>query len=82
MIPILVQRASASSIEWVVMITALFFLWVEILEIILHINLFAYGSTPVEGSSKNIKGGFPIKAIATESFLLFPPESWLALVWM
>jgi hypothetical protein len=38
-------------------------------------NLFAYGSTPVEGSSKNIRGGFPIKAIATDSFLLFPPES-------
>jgi hypothetical protein len=38
-------------------------------------NLLAYGSTPVDGSSKNIKGGLPISAIATDNFLLFPPES-------
>jgi hypothetical protein len=43
-------------------------------------NLLAWGSTPVEGSSKNISGGLPIKAMATESFLLLPPESWFALV--
>jgi hypothetical protein len=32
-------------------------------------NLLAYGSTPVDGSSRKTKGGFPIIAIATESFL-------------
>jgi hypothetical protein len=57
------------------MITALFFLRVEIFDTMFHINLLAYGSTPVDGSSKNTKGGFPIMAIDTESFLLFPPES-------
>jgi hypothetical protein len=57
------------------MITALFFLRVEIFETIFHINLLAYGSTPVDGSSKNTKGGLPIIAIDTDSFLLFPPES-------
>ncbi len=81
-IPILVQRASASSIEWVVIITALFFLRVEILETIFHINLFAYGSTPVEGSSRKTNGGLPIIAIATESFLLFPPERLFALIFL
>jgi hypothetical protein len=44
-----------------------------------HINLLAFGSTPVLGSSKKTMGGFPIIAIATESFLLFPPESVSAL---
>jgi len=39
-----------------------------------HINLRAPGSIPVEGSSKNTIGGFPNMAIATESFLLLPPE--------
>jgi len=39
-----------------------------------RINPFALGSTPVEGSSKNINGGLPKMAIATDSFLLFPPE--------
>ena len=43
-------------------------------EMISHINLLALGSMPVEGSSKKITEGFPIIAIATESFLLFPPE--------
>lgn len=57
------------------MITALFFLRVEIFDTMFHMNLLAYGSTPVDGSSKNTKGGFPIIAIDTESFLLFPPES-------
>jgi len=45
-----------------------------------HINLFALGSTPVEGSSKKINGGLPIMAIATESFLLLPPERVFAFV--
>lgn len=50
------------------------FLLVEILEIMSHMNLLAPGSIPVEGSSKNTMGGFPIMAIATDNFLLFPPD--------
>jgi len=78
MMPILVQRASASSIECVVITTALFFLKVEILDTIFHINLFAYGSTPVDGSSNKTIGGFPRMAMATASFLLFPPDRLFA----
>jgi len=44
------------------------------LSIIFHINLLASGSIPHEGSSKNITGGLPIKAIATYNFLLLPPD--------
>jgi hypothetical protein len=44
-------------------------------EIIVHIKRFAYGSTPVDGSSSNTIGGFPINAIAHYSLRLFPPES-------
>jgi hypothetical protein len=39
-----------------------------------HINLLAYGSIPADGSSKNIMGGLPNKAIATDNFLLLPPD--------
>ena len=72
-IPILLQSVSASSMEWVVKITELCFLLTEILWITDHINLLASGSTPVEGSSNNTIWGFPIRAVATESFLLLPP---------
>lgn len=72
-IAILEQSPSASSIEWVVNKTVDCFLNVEILSIIFHINLRASGSIPLEGSSKNTIGGFPIKAIATCNFLLLPP---------
>jgi len=48
------------------------------LDTIFHINLLAYGSTPVEGSSKKINGGLPSIAIETESFLLFPPDNVVA----
>ena len=40
----------------------------------------AYGSTPVEGSSRKIMGGFPIIAIDTDNFLLFPPDKLFALI--
>jgi len=50
------------------------FLTVESLEITFHINLLASGSIPLEGSSKKMIGGFPIRAIATDSLRLFPPE--------
>jgi len=75
MIPNLDDKASASSIEWVVKIIDDYFLLVETLDMISHINLRAPGSIPVEGSSKKIIGGFPSIAIATDNFLLFPPES-------
>ena len=73
MLPILEQRASASSIEWVVKIIDDNFLIVEIFEITFHINLLASGSMPLEGSSRKTIGGFPVIAIATHSFLLLPP---------
>jgi len=50
-----------------------YFLNVDILEMMSHMNLLASGSIPEDGSSRKITGGFPIKAIATYSFLLFPP---------
>lgn len=74
MIPILVDNASASSIEWVVNMIDDLFLSVDILEITSHINLLASGSIPVDGSSKNTIGGFPIIAIDTDNFLLLPPD--------
>lgn len=74
MIVSFVQRASASSIEWVVKITDDYLRFVEILEITFHMNLLASGSIPVEGSSKNTIYGLPSIAIATESLRLLPPE--------
>ena len=50
------------------------FFSVAIYDITFHMNLLALGSIPVEGSSKNKILGFPIMAIATESFLLLPPD--------
>lgn len=72
--PIFVDKASASSIECVVKITVDCFFYVDILEITFHINLLAFGSIPVEGSSRNIMLGFPIIAMATDNFLLLPPD--------
>ena len=73
---IFVERASASSIEWVVKMIELYFLQVAILDITFHINLLASGSIPVDGSSKNTIGGFPIIAMATLNFLLLPPDNY------
>ena len=64
MMPILVHKASASSIEWVVNTTVDCFRRVDMFEIIVHMNLFAYGSTPVLGSSSSTIGGLPMRAIA------------------
>lgn len=74
MIAILVERASASSMECVVRTMELCFLLVDSRDITVHMNLLAFGSIPVEGSSINTIGGLPIMAIPTESFLLLPPE--------
>ena len=68
------HNASASSIEWVVRITVDYFLVVEILLITVHMNLLASGSIPVLGSSRNITGGFPSIAIATDNLRLLPPD--------
>ncbi len=73
--PNLVDSAYASSIEWVVKMTVDCFFSVEIRDITFHMNLLALGSMPVDGSSKNSMFGFPIIAIATDNFLLFPPDS-------
>ena len=82
MIPILVDRASASSIECVVSTTALFLLCYDILETTVHKNLRALGSIPAEGSSRRTFGGFPSKASATESFRLFPPLKVFAVFYL
>ena len=74
MIPSFVDKASASSIEWVVRITADFLSFKEIFSTTCHMKRRASGSIPADGSSKRMMGGLPIKAIATESFLLFPPD--------
>ena len=39
-----------------------------------HMKRRASGSIPADGSSRRMIGGFPRIDMATESFLLFPPE--------
>ena len=73
--PILLHNVSASSIEWVVIITLLFLPFLEVLCIIDHINLRASGSIPVEGSSNNTICGLHNNEIATDNFLLLPPDN-------
>ena len=75
MIPIFVDKASASSIEWVVKITADFLSLYEIFATTCHINLLASGSMPAEGSSNKTIGGLPKVAMPTESLRLFPPDN-------
>jgi hypothetical protein len=69
-----VDKASAYYIEWVLNIIEVYFFSSAKPDITFHINLFAFGSIPVEGSSKNRIYGFPITAIAKDNFLLFPPD--------
>ena len=65
MIPIFVERASASSIECVVKMTAFsLFLVVRPLTTS-HMKRRASGSIPAEGSSRRTIGGLPIIATAT-----------------
>lgn len=73
-LPILEQRMSASSIECVVIIMALFPL--NLIRISRRLFLFT-GSSPVVGSSKNITSGSPTKEMATESLLFIPPSEKL-----
>ena len=74
MMPNLVERASASSIECVVKMTADFLSLWEIFSTTYHMKRRASGSIPAEGSSRRMIGGLPRTAIATESFLLLPPD--------
>ncbi len=74
MIASLVESASASSMACVVSMIVDYFLSEAIWDMIFHMNLLALGSMPVEGSSKKTILGFPIIAMATESFLLLPPD--------
>ncbi len=72
-IAILLAFASASSIKWVDNKMDNF-LYLEILELTLHMFLFTYGSIRVEGSSNNNIWGLAIISIAINNFLLFPPD--------
>jgi len=72
-IPIFVDKASASSIEWVVRMTADFLSRYEIFSTTCHMKRLASGSMPADGSSRSTIGGLPMRARPTESFLLFPP---------
>ena len=68
----LYDKASASSIEWVVNKTQEFLSFAEEL-ITSHIFLLGAGSIPVDGSSNKITYGLPNIVIATDNFLLLPP---------
>jgi len=70
--PILVARASASSIAWVVITSALRF---PMCFIPFHITRRAPGSTPADASSIKQTAGSPIRAIAQLSLRLLPPLS-------
>jgi len=72
-IPILVLSASAYSIEWVVMMTALFLSLCEIFATTCHMKRRASVSIPADGSSSGMMGGLLNVAIATESLRLLPP---------
>ena len=72
--PIFVDKASASSIECVVKITALFLSRCDIFSTTDHMKRRASGSMPAEGSSKRIIGGLPTMATATYNFLFHPPD--------
>jgi len=79
MMPIFVDSASASSMEWVVKMMALV-LCSWILATTLHMKRRDSGSIPAEGSSRRIILGFPRIAIATDSLRLLPPLNYSAIV--
>ena len=74
MIPTFVDKASASSIECVVRMTEHYFLVSEMPATTYHMNRLASGSIPADGSSSRMIGGFPMRAMATWSLRLFPPD--------
>ena len=59
----------------VVKMTELCWRWLEMRAMTFHMKRRATGSIPVLGSSKNMSGGSPIMAIATDSLRLLPPLS-------
>ena len=71
-IPILEQRDSASLIVWVVRTIAASLVRDD-KDKLFHRNLREIGSTPDDGSSKNIILGLASIDILTQSFLLLPP---------
>lgn len=71
-IPIREQSDSASFIAWVVNTIDVLRVLVDS-DKVFQRNLLEMGSTPEEGSSKNMIEGFPNIAILTHNFLLFPP---------
>lgn len=75
-IPILLHKASAYYIKWVVKNSALFY---RHLLSTSHKCLLFYGSNPVVGSSKNTILGLPTILIPTDSLLFMPPDNWPAL---
>mmetsp|Transcript_11204 Transcript_11204/g.23548 ORF Transcript_11204/g.23548 Transcript_11204/m.23548 type:complete len:226 (+) Transcript_11204:500-1177(+) len=76
-----VQRASHSSMECVDKSTELLFCWDATRLITLHMKRLATGSMPALGSSARIVGGSPMRAMATMSFRLLPPERFAAKFW-
>lgn len=78
-IPILWHKDSASLSECVVKTIELLLLF-KFLERQFHKYLFAIGSSPVLGSSKNYIEGSHINELATHNFLLFPPLRCIALL--
>lgn len=73
-IPIRSARCSASSI-WCVVKTMVLPSSCRTSSKIFQMILRDYGSNPLLGSSKNIIFDFPIKDMAREHFLLFPPDN-------
>mmetsp|Transcript_4259 Transcript_4259/g.9406 ORF Transcript_4259/g.9406 Transcript_4259/m.9406 type:complete len:218 (+) Transcript_4259:504-1157(+) len=74
------HKASASSMECVVIMTTLESLRLAMLWITSHMYRRAYGSIPADGSSRKMIGGSPIVAMATLNFRLLPPDNWPALL--
>lgn len=75
MIPITCESYSASSKWCVVRIKHRSGFLTDLM--ISQIPCLDLGSSPEEGSSKKITLFLPIRALASETFLLFPPERFL-----
>ena len=80
-IPIREQSDYASDIVCVVKTIAAYLVLEDKFKLF-HKNLLEIGSTPADGSSKNIIFGFAIIDMETANFLLFPPLRLPAFVLM
>lgn len=74
-IPNLVDRAQAYYIECVVRMMVDCFFQEAMREMIFHMKRRALGSMPVDGQSRKMMLGLPIIAMATDNFLLLPPDN-------